>query len=193
MFTTGLMRLHQAGKVTNARKGQFDGMSITTFALGTQELNDFLDGNVEVRFLPAQVVNSPEVIARNRQMVTINGALTVDLWGQAVADTLGDRQFSGIGGHEDFVAASGFELEDRSILCLRSTTQVGGTTISRIAPSLPAGTVVTTPRHQLDLVITEHGVASLRGRTVRERAQALAAIAHPDFRDELAARAEQLG
>ena len=124
MFTTGLMRLHQAGKVTNARKGQFDGLSITTFALGTPELNEFLDGNDEVRFLPAQVVNAPEIIARNRRMVTINGALTIDLWGQAVADTLGGRQFSGIGGHEDFVSVAGFDLEDRSILCLRSTATV---------------------------------------------------------------------
>ena len=113
MFTTGLMHLHQAGKVTNARKGQFDGLSITTFALGTPELNEFLDGNTEVRFLPAEVVNAPQVVARNRRMVTINGALTVDLWGQAVADTIGRRQFSGIGGHEDFVSVSGFELEDR--------------------------------------------------------------------------------
>ncbi len=185
MFTTGLMRLHQAGKVTNAHKGQFDGLSITTFALGTPELNDFLDANDEVRFLPAQVVNAPEIIARNRQMVTINGALTIDLWGQAVADTIDGRQFSGIGGHEDFVAASGFELEDRSILCLKSTATVGGQVISRIVAQLPAGAVVTTPRHQLDLVITEYGVASLRGRTVRERAAALAAVAHPDFRDEL--------
>ena len=192
MFTTGLMNLHQAGKVTNARKGQFDGLSITTFALGTPELNDFLDGNTEVRFLPAEVVNAPQVVARNRRMVTINGALTVDLWGQAVADTIGRRQFSGIGGHEDFVSVSGFELEDRSILCLRSTAMVGGQVVSRIAGELPAGAVITTPRHQLDLVITEYGVASLRGRTVRQRAAALTAVAHPDFRGQLEAFADEL-
>ena len=107
MFTTGLMHLHKAGKVTNARKSQYQGMSITTFALGTAELNEFLDGNDEVRFLPVDVVNAPEVIAHNHQMVTINGALTIDLWGQAVADTIGRRQFSGIGGHEDFVSVAG--------------------------------------------------------------------------------------
>ena len=185
MFTTGLMQLHRAGKVTNTRKGQFDGLSVTTFALGSAEMNHFLDGNEQVRFLPASVVNSPEIVARNRRMVTINGALTVDLWGQAVADTINGRQFSGIGGHEDFVAASGFDLEDRALLCLRSTAVVGGQVISRIQAQLPAGAVVTTPRHQLDLVVTEYGVASLRGRTVRQRAAALAAIAHPDFRDEL--------
>jgi acyl-CoA hydrolase len=193
MFTTGLMRLHLAGKVSNGRKGQYDGMSITTFALGSAEMNEFLDENSAVRFLPVEVVNSPEVVAHNRRMVTINGALTVDLWGQAVADTMGPKQFSGIGGHEDFVSVSGFELEDRALLCLPSTATVGGVRISRIAGELAAGTVVTTPRHQLDLVVTEYGVASLRGRTVRERAVALAEIAHPDFRDELLAHAHSMG
>jgi acyl-CoA hydrolase len=192
MFTTGLMHLHKAGKITNARKGQFEGMSITTFALGTTELNEFLDGNGDVRFLPVEVVNAPEVVAANRKMVTINGALQVDLWGQAVADNIGGRQFSGIGGHEDFVSIAGFELEDRSLICMRSTATVGDQVISRISAQLPAGTVVTTPRHQLDLVVTEHGVASLRGRTVHERAIALASIAHPDFRDDLLAKADEL-
>jgi len=192
MFTTGLMRLHKAGKVSNARKGQYEGMSITTFAAGTEELYEFLDGNQEVRFLPVEVVNSPEIVSKNRRMVTINGALTIDLWGQAVADTIGSKQFSGIGGHEDFVSVAGFELEDRSLLCLPSTATVGGQRISRIAAELAAGAVVTTPRHQLDLVVTEYGVASLRGRTVRERAIALAGIAHPDFRELLTAHADSL-
>ncbi|HEX2576297.1 MAG TPA: acetyl-CoA hydrolase/transferase C-terminal domain-containing protein [Aquihabitans sp.] len=189
MFTTGLMKLHLAGKVTN-QKGIWDGVSITTFAAGTRELYDWLDGNDLVRFLPVHLVNSPELISRNRRMVSINGALAVDLAGQAVADTLGGAQFSGIGGHEDFVAASGLELEDRSLLCLRSSTVVGGRRLSRIASQLPAGTIVTTPRHQLDVVVTEFGVAELRGRTVRERARALAAIAHPEFRDQLLTDAE---
>lgn len=192
MFTTALMKLHQAGKVTN-EKGIFDGVSVTTFAAGTRELYDWLDGNDLVRFLPVHLVNSPELISRNRRMVSVNGALAVDLAGQAVADTLDGRQFSGIGGHEDFVAASGLELEDRSLVCLRSTTNVGGRTVSRIAARFPAGTMITTPRHQLDVVVTEHGVAELRGRTVRERARALAEIADPAFRDQLRADAETIG
>jgi acyl-CoA hydrolase len=192
MFTTGLMHLHKAGKVSNARKGQYPGMSITTFAAGTEELYEFLDGNEEVRFLPVEIVNSPEVVSRNHRMVTINGALTIDLWGQAVADTIGNRQFSGIGGHEDFVSVAGFELEDRALLCLPSTATVAGQRISRIAAELAAGAVVTTPRHQLDLVVTEYGVASLRGRTVRARAEALASVAHPDFREDLLAHAATL-
>ncbi len=184
MFTTGLMKLHQAGKVTN-RKGQFDDISVTTFAAGTRELYDWLDGNEEVRFLPVHLVNSPEVIAANPKMVSINGALAVDLAGQAVADTLNGAQYSGIGGHEDFVASSGLELEDRSLICLRSSTVRDGVRESRIVTRFPAGTIITTPRHQLDVVITEYGAAELRGHTTRERAQALAAIAHPEFRDQL--------
>lgn len=189
MFTTGLMKLHEAGKVTNC-KGLYDGYSVTTFAAGTRDLYDWLEGNELVRFLPVHLVNSPEVISQNSKMIAINGAMAVDLAGQAVADTLAGAQFSGIGGHEDFVASSGLELEDRSLICLRSSTVVGGVRLSRISSRFPAGTIITTPRHQLDVVVTEYGVAELRGRTVRERSRALAAIAHPEFRDQLLAEAE---
>ncbi|OWY58535.1 4-hydroxybutyrate CoA-transferase, partial [cyanobacterium TDX16] len=131
MFTTGLMALHRSGKVTNAHKGQYEGFSITTFAAGAPELYPFLHENEAVRFLPVEVVNSPDVISRNRGMVMINGALKIDLWGQAVADTLGAQQFSGIGGHEDFTAASGLGLDDRSLMCLPSTVTVDGELRSR--------------------------------------------------------------
>jgi len=190
MFTTGLMRLHQAGKVTN-NKGIFDGVSITTFAAGEPELYTWLEGNTEVRFLPVDVVNSPEIIARNRKLISINGALSVDLSGQIVADTIGGKQFSGIGGHEDFMAGAGLELEDRSLVCLPSMTVVGEQPVSRIVGAFPAGTVVTTPRHQVDVVITEHGVAELQGLTIRERARALAAIADPSMRDDLLEKADR--
>jgi acyl-CoA hydrolase len=192
MFTTGLMHLHRAGKVTNRKGTAWDGWSITTFAAGTQELYDWLDGNDVVRFLPVGLVNSRHRIAANRQMVTVNGALCVDLYGQVVADTIGARQYSGIGGHEDFVSAPGLELEDRSLVCLPSTARAGDTPVSRIVAALPEGWVITTPRHQLDVVITEFGAAELRGGTVRERAFALAEIAHPDFREELRAAASRL-
>jgi len=197
MFTTGLMRLCRSGKVTNDHKGTFDGFCVTTFAAGTAELYEWLDGGDEVRFLPVDVVNSPEAIAANREMITINGALAVDLSGQVVADTIAGRQFSGIGGHEDFIAGAGLELSDRSLICLPSSTWVvreddpdHKVRQSRIEAQLPLGSVITTPRHQVDVVITEYGVAELQGRTIRERARALAAIAHPDFRDEMMAAAE---
>lgn len=185
MFTTGLMHLHRAGKVTNRGKGVYEGMSITTFAAGTAELYEWLDGNEEVRFLPVAVVNSPEGIAANRNMVTINGGMMIDLSGQVVADSVQGKQFSGVGGHEDFVSGPGLGFDDRSLICLPSTATVGGTMVSRIVAQLPLGSIVSTPRHHVDVVVTEHGVAELRGKTIRERVEALAQIAHPDFRDEL--------
>jgi acyl-CoA hydrolase len=185
MFTDGLMALHEAGKVTNARKGQFEGASVTTFALGSLALYAWLDENRDVAFGPVSVVNDPAVIRRNRRFVSVNGAIQVDLYGQVVADAVGGRQISGVGGHEDFVAGADLDTEDRSLVCLHSTATVGGARHSRIVASLESGSVVATPRHHTGTVITEFGVAELAGRTVRERALALAAIAHPDPRDEL--------
>lgn len=122
-------------------------------------------------------------------MVSINGALAVDVGGQVVADTIDGKQFSGIGGAEDFVAGAGLELSDRSLICLPSTFTKDDVLQSRIVTAFGPGAVITTPRHQVDVIVTEYGVAELEGRTVRERAEALAAIAHPKFRDELLAAA----
>lgn len=191
MFNDGLMKLHQAGKVTNA-KGFNDGVSICTFALGSRELYGWLHENDEVAFLPVDQVNDPLIMDKNRQMVTVNGALTIDLYGQVVADTLGGRQFSGTGGGEDFVSGPAYVTGGTSMLCFASSTGAEGARISRILPQLPAGTIVTTPRHQLDIVVTEHGSVDLATLTVAERARAIASIAHPDFRDELAAAAAQI-
>ena len=124
MFTTGLMRLHQAGKVTNARKGIYEVSLATTFARGSAELYRWLDGNDAVAFLDVNVVNDPATIGQNQRLVSINGALSVDLYGQVVADNIDGRQISGVGGHEDFVA--GARLDAHSLICLRSTALVGG-------------------------------------------------------------------
>jgi len=191
MFTTGLMRLHQSGKVSNRKGSEFDGFSPTTFAAGIPELYTWLHENEDVRFLPVKIVNSPEIIARNRDMVTINGAIAVDLSGQVMADTINGKQFSGVGGHEDFVAGPGLTLGGRSLICLPSTSVVNGVLTSRILNQFPSGSVVSTPRHQIDVVITEYGVAELEGRTIRERSRALAMIGHPQFRDDLLSNAEQ--
>lgn len=193
MFTSGLKLLHDSGKVTNNAKGIFQGYSITTFAAGNQGLYDWLNDRDDVRFLPVHVVNSAEVIANNANMVSINGAMSIDLFGQVVADTIDGKQFSGIGGHEEFVSGSGLELSDRSLICLPSTATIDGQLRSRITATLMAGSVVTTPRHHLDVVCTEYGAAEMQGRTVRERAAALAEIAHPDFRDELFDAAAGMG
>jgi acyl-CoA hydrolase len=193
MFTTGLMQLHQAGKVTNEAKGIFDGVSVTTFALGVAELYRWLDGNDAVAFLPVDTVNDPTVISRNANLVSINGALSVDLYGQVMADSIDGRQISGVGGHEDFVAGAELHLDAHSLICLRSTTERDGKLLSRIAGIPPEGTVVSTPRHHTGVVITEYGAAELTGRTVRERAHLLVDIAHPDFRRDLRKAADGLG
>jgi acyl-CoA hydrolase len=191
MFTTGLMKLHLAGKITN-KKGIYDGVSIATFALGTKQLYAWLDGQEAVRFLPVDLVNEPGLISRNRNMISINGALCVDLAGQVAADTIRGRQFSGIGGHEDFVAGAAFASCGRSLICMPSTATVSGQRVSRIAATLPTGTMVTTPRHQVDVVITEHGAAELAGKTTEERAEALIAIADPSLRRGLREEAAAL-
>jgi acyl-CoA hydrolase len=186
MYTDGLMQLELAGKVTN-RKGLHDGFSVATFALGSRALYDWLDGNPAVRFLPVDQVNDPALIARNRKVTSINGALSVDLVGQVVADRLGEREHSGIGGHEDFITGAAFSEGGRSLICLPSTAKTPAGFVSRIVSLFPAGTCVTTPRHQVDVVITEFGAAELAGKTAGERAEALIAIAHPGFRDALRA------
>ncbi len=193
MFTSGLMRLHEAGKVTNDAKGIFDGVSVTTFALGTSDLYGWLDDNADVAFLPVEVVNDPTVISRNANLVSINGALSVDLYGQVVADSIDGRQISGVGGHEDFVAGAEFHLDAHSLICLRSTAVRNGDVMSRIAGLFPVGSVVSTPRHHTGVVITEYGAAELTGLTVRERAHLLVDIAHPDFRADLRKVADSIG
>lgn len=191
MFTDGLMALQRAGKVGN-RKGLHDGVSIATFAMGSRALYDWLDHNDGVRFLPVEEVNDPALIARNRRMISINGALSVDLVGQVVADRIGAREHSGIGGHEDFVTGAAFSEGGRSLICLPSTATTKAGCISRIVTEFPRGTCVTTPRHQVDVVVTEYGAAELAGRTVSERIAALAAIAHPAVRDALREQAPEL-
>lgn len=190
MFNDGLMKLQRSGKVTNS-KGVYNGISACTFALGSPELYEWLHENEEVAFLPVEQINAPHMMNENRNMVTVNGALAVDLYGQVVADTRGGEQFSGVGGGEDFVSGPAY-AGGNSLLCFGSTADTDAGRISRILPRLPEGTLVTTPRHQLDVVVTEFGSVDLATLTVRERAEALASIAHPDFRDELVAAAAEV-
>jgi acyl-CoA hydrolase len=184
MFVDGIMRLHEAGKVVN-RKGLHDGHSIATFAGGSEALYRWLDANPSVRMLPVGLVNDPARLAQMRRFTSINAALAIDLHGQVVADAIGGRQYSGIGGHETFTMGARQAPGGKSIVCLRSTATVAGARLSTIVAELPAGSVVTTPRHQVQYVVTEWGVADLDDRTDRARAEALLAIAHPDFRADL--------
>jgi acyl-CoA hydrolase len=186
MIADGVMALHQAGKVTN-RKGLYDGVSVGTFALGSEALYRWLDGNDIVRILPVSAINEPSLHRRLRRFVSVNGALTVDLFGQVAADHVGGRQYSGVGGHEAFVMGAGEAPGGRSFVCLKSTATVGGQRVSTIVPALPAGTLVTTPRHHVQWVVTEFGAVDCSELGDQSRARALVDLAHPDFRDELRA------
>jgi acyl-CoA hydrolase len=186
MIADGVMRLHEAGKVTN-RKGLYDGVTVGTFALGSEALYPWLDENPVVRMLPVTAVNDPALLRRLRRFVSLNGALAVDLFGQVAADRIGGRQYSGVGGHESFVMGASEAPGGKSVLCLKSTATVGGKRISTIVPALPAGTLVTTPRHHVQWVVTEYGAADLSALGDADRARALVALAHPDFRDVLGA------
>ncbi|MGA2431934.1 MAG: acetyl-CoA hydrolase/transferase C-terminal domain-containing protein [Acidimicrobiales bacterium] len=193
MFTDGLYKLCASGKVTNECKPIHRGDSVITFALGSQEMYDFLHENERVRLAPVTYVNDPTVIARNHRMVSINSALAVDLQGQIIADAIGARQYSGVGGHMDFVEGTSLSLEHTSLICLQSSAVVDGVLTSRIIGDMSSHSVVTTPRHLTGVIVTEHGFADLRGRSVKERARAMVSIAHPLFRDELADVAALLG
>jgi acyl-CoA hydrolase len=193
MFTDGLYELMASGKATNTKKTINRGTAVITFAAGTQEMYDFMDDNPDIGVAPVFYTNDPHVIAQNHRMVSINSALEVDLHGQIVADTIGARQFSGVGGHMDFTEGTSLSLEHVSLICLQSAATVGGVLKSRIIGDMTPHSTVTSPRQVAGVIVTEYGSVDLRGRTVRERAAALTEIAHPQFRDELTAAAELLG
>ncbi len=191
MISDGVMQLHEAGKVTN-HKGLYDCVSVATFALGSATLYRWLDGNAAVRILPVSATNEPALMRRLRGFVTVNACLSVDLYAQVAADHIEGRQYSGIGGAESFVIGGGEAPGGKSVLCLKSTAMVNGARVSTIVPHFAPGTLVTTPRHHVQWVVTEYGAVDVSYLSDVERARALAGIAHPDFRDELSAAAAQL-
>jgi 4-hydroxybutyrate CoA-transferase len=184
MFSDGAMDLLKKGVITNARKSYMPYKSVVTFLLGSEELYEYVRENPSVVLLPGEKVAHPMVIAQNDKMVAINSALQVDLYGQVNAETIGTLQYSGVGGQVDFVRGAALSKGGKSVIALPSTAANG--TISRIVPYLDYGSVVTTSRCDVHYVATEYGVADLKGKSVRERAEALVSIAHPKFRDELA-------
>ena len=191
MFSDGVVFLAEAGVVTNRKKTINPGKFIATFLMGTQKLYDFVNNNPDVIMLPVDQVNDPYIIGQNQNMISINSALQVDLIGQVNAEMIGSRQFSGIGGQVDFVRGASRSLGGKSIIALPSTASGG--TISRIAVDLDHGAAVSTSRNDVHCIVTEYGVANLRGKSLRERARALISIAHPDFRADLEAAATAKG
>lgn len=187
MFSDGVVDLIESGAIDNSNKKIARGRTVTGFTMGSERLYRFVDDNPEVTFLDIEFVNNPVVIAKNPQVTSINSAIQIDLTGQVCADSMGHRIYSGVGGQVDFVLGSTFSQNGKSIIALPSTARKG--TLSRLVPALERGAGVVTTRALVDYVVTEYGIAELRGRSIAERARDLINIAHPDFREALAREA----
>ncbi|HUZ03554.1 MAG TPA: acetyl-CoA hydrolase/transferase C-terminal domain-containing protein [Thermomicrobiaceae bacterium] len=187
MFTDGVIDLIEGGVITNRMKTRFKGRVITSFAMGSQRLYDFVDDNPFVEFHSTGIVNDPVEIRQQSAMVAINSAIQIDITGQVCADSIGERIYSGIGGQMDFVQGALRSPGGKAIIALQSTARGG--TVSRIVPQLAPGSGVVTTRGHVQWVVSEYGAVNLRGRSLRERAELLIGIAHPDFRAELRALA----
>ena len=185
--------LTEAGKLNNTRKSYLPGVGVTGMAFGTEKVYDFVDGNPGVAFMPLEYVNSPGIIGRIDNMISINNCLAVDLYGQVSAESVGTRQISGTGGQLDYLTGAAMSRGGKAFLCMTSTyREKDGTLRSRIVPAFH-GDIVTDPRSQAYYMVTEYGMVNLVGRTTWERAEMLISIAHPDFRDELIRKAEENG
>ncbi len=188
MFSDGVKKLVEQGVITGREKTLLPGKIVTSFIMGSRALYEWVNKNPVVEMRPSQFTNDPFVIARNDRMIAINSALAVDLTGQVAADTLMGRFFSGIGGQVDFIRGAARSAGGKPIIALPSTAKNG--TVSRIRPAFEEGAGVVTSRGDVHYVVTEHGVADLWGKNIRQRALALIEIAHPDFRAELMAAAK---
>ncbi len=189
MFTDAVVDLVEAGVITGARKERNRGKIVTAFFMGSRRLYEFARDNPMVEMRPVDFTNDTHVISSFSRMVAINSAIEVDLTGQVVADSIGHRLYSGVGGQMDFIRGAARAAEGRAIIALQSTA--AGGTLSRIVSCLREGGGVVTTRAHVRTIVTEWGVAELFGKSTRERAEALIAIAHPDFRDELASEAHR--
>lgn len=183
LISDGIIELMKTGVINNSQKSFHPGKTVTSFAVGSQALYDFVDRNPHVEFYPSEYVNSPTNIGRNDKMVSINSALEVDLTGQVVSDSLGYQFYSGIGGQVDFSRGASMSKGGKPIIALPSTAKNG--TVSRIVPIISEGSGVVTSRGHVHYVVTEYGVAALRGKSIRERALELIRVAHPKFRPAL--------
>lgn len=190
LFSDGVIEMVEKGVITNAAKTLHPGKIIAGFAFGSQHFYEFMQDNAMIEFHPTDYVNDPFIIAKNDKMVAINSAIEVDLSGQVCADSIGDRIYSGIGGQVDFIRGASRSKDGKAIIALPSTAKGG---VSRIVPFLKKGAGVVTSRGDIHYVVTEYGVASLHGKSLRERAKELIAVAHPAMREELQCFARQQG
>lgn len=188
MISDGVRILVEKGVITGRKKMIHQGKIVVTFLMGSRAFYDWVDDNPMIEMHPVDYTNNPQVIARNKKMIAINSALEVDLLGQVCADTLGPKQFAGVGGQLDFVRGAGMSEGGKAIIALPSTAR----DISRIVPTLKIGAAVTTSRNDVDYVVTEHGIAALKGKTVGQRMKALINIADPLWREELMKQAFEI-
>ena len=199
MMTNGMMELMKAGVITGKKKQMYKNRVVCTFVLGSKELYAFVDDNPAIQILEGSQTNDPYVIGKNDNMVSINTTLEVDLTGQCASESIGSVQFSGTGGQTDTAVGAQISKNGRSFICLYSTAMVRNPEtgereeISKIVAQLKPGAAVSLSRNHVDYVVTEYGVAALRGTSVRERVELLIGIAHPKFRDQLRQEAYDLG
>jgi acyl-CoA hydrolase len=191
MFNDGMVDLYEAGAVNNRKKTIYKGKMIGAFALGTKKLYDFINNNIGVELLQGKITNNPYVIGQNYKMISVNTALQVDILGQVCSQSIGHKHFSGTGGQLDTHRGAQLSPGGRGIIALRSTAKNGE--ISTIVPTLSPGAEVTVPSQCVDTIVTEFGVAELRGRDLSERAKSLIQIAHPSKREMIAEEVRKLG
>ncbi len=192
MFTDSMIDLIECGAVTNLSKPIHTAKSISTFSYGTKRTYDFLDDNPGVEFYPVEYTNNVNIIARHKNMISINAFIEIDLHGQVCSESVGPRMISGTGGQVDFIRGANKSEGGKAILTTYSTAELKTGTVSTIKPMLTEGAVVTTNKNDVDYIVTEYGVAQLRGKTMRQRAHELINITHPDFRDELIYHAKKM-
>lgn len=192
MISDGTLALYEKGVITGNFKSENKGKMTVTFLMGTQKLYDFANNNPEVEVLPVDYVNHPATVMKQYKMVSINSAIQVDLMGQVAAESIGLRQFSAVGGQVDFIRGAAMSEGGKAIIAMPSVTvKKDGRIISKIVPLLDEGAAVTTSRNDVDYVVTEYGIAALKGKNLRERARNLINIAHPDVREGLIAEYEK--
>ena len=188
MFSDGILKLIEDGVVTGKAKSFMPGKLVVTFLMGTKKLYDWVNDNPAVYMAPVDFVNHPMVVCKNDNIISINSCVAVDLMGQVASESIGLKQISGVGGQVDFVRGAGMAKNGKAIMAMPSTVKGKA---SKIVALLDEGAAVTTSRNDVDYVVTEYGIAHLKGETLRERARQLINIAHPDFRDELKAEFEK--
>ncbi len=194
MYTESMYYLTKKGAIDNSQKKTYTGKSVLGFALGSQEMYDFVSNNPNVYSRPLEYTNNPYLVAQHDNFVSVNACLAVDITGQVCSEAIGKVQFSGTGGQVDFVRGAQMSKGGKSFIAMHSVAEKkDGSRISKIVMSHPAGSIITTGRTDVQYIVTEYGIADLQNKSRTQRAQALINIAHPDFRDELAYQAKKDG